>query len=82
MDCNMVVCPYCGTPKSSVTPDQVAQVDKKTNGMAIGGLVLSLVSLFFTLWGVLPLVGLILSANGLLAISKKGEKGKGLQLQV
>ena len=52
----------------------------KTNGLAIAGFVVSLVSMVLCCCGLLGLVGLILSAVGLSQINKKGQKGKGLAI--
>ncbi len=52
----------------------------KTNGLAVAGFVVSLVSLIINLWGIVGLVGTILSAVGLSQINSKGEKGKGMAI--
>lgn len=54
-------------------------VQKSTNGLAIAGFVVSLVSLFINFWGIVGLVGTILSAVGLSHV-KKTNSGKGLAI--
>lgn len=39
-------------------------MEKKANGLSIAGFVVSLVGMFIAFWGIVPLVGLILSAVG------------------
>lgn len=50
-----------------------------TNSLAISGFVVSLVSLFINLAGIVGLIGTIFSAIGLAQSKKKG-KGKGLAI--
>ena len=50
-----------------------------TNGLAIAGFVVSMVSLFINIAGLVGLVGTILSAIGLAKVKEKG-KGKGLAI--
>lgn len=53
---------------------------QKTNGAAVAGFVLSIVGLFLTLWGIIPIIGIVLSAIALKTIGQTGEKGKGLAI--
>ncbi len=51
-------------------------IQKSTNGLAIAGFVVSIVSLFINFWGIVGLIGTILSAVGLSkAKTKNSEKG-------
>ncbi|MBQ9765618.1 MAG: DUF4190 domain-containing protein [Lachnospiraceae bacterium] len=52
----------------------------KTNGLAIAGMVVSIVGLFISFYGVIPLVGVILSAVALKQIPTTGDKGKGMAI--
>ncbi len=52
----------------------------KTNGLAIAGFVVSLVSLLINFAGIVGLTGTILSAVGLSQINSRGEKGKGMAI--
>ena len=54
-------------------------IQKTTNGLAIAGFVVSIVSLFINFWGIVGLVGTILSAIGLSQV-KKTNSGKGLAI--
>ena len=46
----------------------------KSNGLSIAGFVTSLVGMFLTFWGIVPMVGLILSAVGRSKASQEGDK--------
>lgn len=77
-------CSNCGTVVNiqNQPPYQFQQpnmVNNKTNGMAIGGFVLSCVSILMC-GGIASIIGLILSIVGLSQIGKNGEKGKGLAI--
>lgn len=48
------------------------------NKFAFIGFVVSLISLFLTLGGIVPIVGVVLSCLGRLEIVEKGGEGKGL----
>ena len=48
------------------------------NKFAFIGFIVSLISLFLTLGGILPIAGIILSCLGRLEIVEKGGEGKGL----
>lgn len=59
----------------------ITTAPRKTNGLAIAGFVLSIVSIFFCCGGIVTaLPGLILSIIGLKDINKNGEDGKGLAI--
>ncbi|MDE7452924.1 MAG: zinc-ribbon domain-containing protein [Clostridia bacterium] len=78
-----VYCVHCGavTDNPSAFNAQPAAPDKKTNGFAIAGFVLSLVGLvlgYYT-YDVVPLLGLIFSIIGLVK-SKTCGSGRGLSI--
>lgn len=52
----------------------------KTNGLAIAGMVLGIVGLVIGFYGIVPLVGVILSGVALKQISETGDKGKGMAI--
>ena len=66
-----VVCPKCGVAVDEIKP-------LKKNNFAIAGFVLSLVSLFVTLYTVPAILGLVFSIIGLAQIKKGGYKNKKL----
>lgn len=59
---------------------QPAQPTVKINGLAIAGFVVSLSSLLINLFGIVGVVGTILSSIGLAKLKKNNEKGFGLAL--
>jgi len=87
-------CPECGTKNETRKKDSkekesselssdnmtttIAHSDKKTNGFAIAGFVLSLVSLLCC--GILSWLGLIFSIIGLVNAKKCNGEGKGLAI--
>lgn len=46
----------------------------KSNGISIAGFVTSLVGMFLAFWGIVPVVGLILSAVGRSKAAQDGDK--------
>lgn len=72
-----VICVHCGcaVKKETATP---APAKKKVNVMCIVGFVLGCVSWLLSLFGIIPLTGLILSIVGLVQANRKGETLKGL----
>ena len=52
----------------------------KTNGLAIAGMVVGIVGLVIGFWGIVPLVGVILSGVALKQINETGDKGKGMAI--
>ncbi len=80
-----VVCPHCGcaTVEAPVEAAPVvveAPAKKKSSGLCIAGFVVGLVSLIFGgyIGLAIGVVGLILSALGLVDVKKKGKSKKGL----
>ena len=55
-------------------------MEKKHNGLAVAGFVVSLVSFFINFWGIVGLIGTILSAVGLKNSKELDGKGKGLAI--
>ncbi len=80
---NSYVCENCGKKveeksNSNVSSNNIVYVQKKTNGFAIAGFVISLVSIFCcggTSW-----LGLIFSIIGLINAKKSEGEGKGLAI--
>lgn len=52
----------------------------KTNGLAIAGMVLGIVGMFLSFWGIVPLLAVILSGVALKQIAENGDKGKGMAI--
>lgn len=48
-------------------------MEKRSNGLSIAGFVTSLVGLFLSFWGIVNIVGLILSAVGRSKASQEGD---------
>lgn len=59
---------------------QLTTVNNSTNGMAIAGFVLGLISLIFNLFWIPSILGIVFSGVGLAQISKNGQKGKVLAI--
>lgn len=55
---------------------QLTTVNNSTNGMAIAGFVLGLISLIINLFWIPSILGIVFSAVGLAQISKSNQKGK------
>jgi len=70
-------CVNCGCPIKK----DVSIVEKpkkiKTNTLVVVGCIASIVSLFINLWGIVGIVGIILSGAGLIQAGNNGESGKG-----
>lgn len=74
-----VVCPSCGCAVQS-TEQTAAPVSTKTNGFAIAGFVLALVSYILSFYGIVGALGLIFSIVGLVQVNKNHQSGKGLAI--
>lgn len=75
-----MLCPYCGANSQTGYVPFVAQAEPKYNVCAIVGFVLSLVSLFFSLYGAVTVASVVLSAIALKEIKATNEKGRGLAI--
>ena len=77
---NAIICPKCGCPTKETTSSTTNEPTetKKINILCIIGFVLSLISLFLSLYGIVPIASLVLSIIGVVQAGKKGEKLKGL----
>ena len=72
-------CPKCTKPPVNNANTQSVVNTEKTNGLAIAGFVVSVVSPILCC-GSLSTLGLILSIVGLVNVNKTGQKGKGLAI--
>ncbi len=61
---------------STASAAQTAAPEPPYNGLCIAGLVVSCVSILLNLFGLVSIAGIILSAMGVSASKKKGEKGR------
>jgi hypothetical protein len=71
-----VICPHCGCR----TTQEIQQVNSTPNGTsaaAVLGFILSLVSLFLSLYCIVPVLGIIFSGVGMSATSRGEKSGKG-----
>lgn len=77
---NAIICPKCGCPtkEATSTTNNTPVETKKINILCIIGFVLSLISLFLSLYGIVPIASLVLSIIGVVQAGKKDEKLKGL----
>ena len=82
-------CTYCGAQINEVVETEVVEENEtsevtvktdetKTNGFAIAGFVLALVSLFINLWGLIGILAVIFSGIGISCTGPNKEKGRGL----
>lgn len=67
-------CPECGADLPFDRDDNVGRV----NAYATVGFVTSCIGLFVNLFGIVPLIALLLSVKGLRQIKETGEEGKAL----
>ena len=77
-----IFCQYCGKQlvDEVVSDDGEVINPSKNNSLALAGFIVSLCSLFISLWGLTAIVGIILSSIGLGQIKKTNENGKGLAI--
>lgn len=54
--------------------------NNKINSLALAGFITSIISLFLNFWGIVGIVGVVLSSVGLAQISSKKEHGSGLAI--
>ena len=74
-----VVCVNCGCAVENKAAAPAANAPaKKYNGLAIAGFVVSLVSWFLAFYGVVAIIGVVLSALGMKQCNTGATKGKGL----
>lgn len=71
-------CPYCGQNQTGASVPFASPKEERYNVCAIVGFVLSLVSLFLNLYGIVNIAAVIVSAVGLKQTSETGEKGSSL----
>ena len=73
-------CSKCGNDNS----DQAIALNNldqsKYNNLAVSAFTLSLVSMFITFFGVLPIIAIISSIFAVINVSKTKEKGKGIAI--
>lgn len=53
-------------------------MQKKTNSLAVGAFVISIIGLFINLWGIVPIVAILFSISALIYIRDSGDEGKGV----
>lgn len=73
-------CPYCGQNIAMPSSFCEGYKEEKYNVCAIVGFVLSLVSLFISIYGIVNIVAVIVSAIGLKQIKETNESGSGLAI--
>jgi len=71
-------CLNCGCPIKKDASNIEKPKKKKTNTLATVGFLASIVSLFLNLWGIIGIVGIILSGAGSFQAGNNGENGKGI----
>lgn len=94
IEASSAFCPVCGTKTDPLrgeadfsydssrpdAPYEKALMQGHTNSLAIAGFVLSVVSLFFALMGLVPIIALVLCIIALVQIKNRGEGGKGFAI--
>lgn len=53
-------------------------MERRTNSLAIGSLVISIIGLVINLLGIVPVVAILLATSALIHINDKGGEGKGI----
>ena len=53
-------------------------MERKTNSLAIGALIIGIIGLFIDLAGIVPIVAILYGASAIIHINDKGGEGKGL----
>lgn len=54
--------------------------NNKINSLSLAGFITSIISLFLNFWGIVGIVGVVLSSVGLAQINSKKERGSGLAI--
>ncbi len=72
-------CTNCGQ-KQDADINNVTDNKNGYNTMCVVGFVMSLISLLINFWGIVGIIGTVLSIVGLMNCKKKNEKGKGLAI--
>lgn len=70
-----VVCVHCGCPIEGAA---VANANKKYSAMSITGFILSLISIYFSIYGAVAVAGIIFSAIGIKRCETGAFKGGGM----
>lgn len=73
-------CPYCGQSTAGASESAKSQNEEKYNVCAIVGFILSLVSLFISIYGMVNVAAVIVSAIGLIQTKERGESGSSLAI--
>ena len=82
-------CPHCGANQYQnvmvVPPQETPQItqapqEKKLNVFALIGFILSLVSLFLSIYGIMGVAAAIFSTIGYIQVNENNEKGKGFAI--
>lgn len=71
---NAYICTNCGALLKE-QPESEKKIAKE-NGLSISGFIISLVSIFISLFCIVPTVGLILSILGYVSAGKKNQKSR------
>ena len=78
---NSNFCPECGAPMSGTSaPSAVGETTGKTNGLAVAGFIIALVSLLINLCGIVGIVATILSGVGISKTGPGKDKGRGMAI--
>lgn len=70
-------CPECGNQVGEVAS---VNTEVKTNGLAIAGFTIALISLLLNFWGIMGVVATVLSAVALPKTGEGKEKGRGMAI--
>lgn len=72
-------CPNCGL-KYEVKASTNVAVRKKTNGLATVGMIIGIVSMIFSMWGIMSVVSIIISSIARRQIRDNNENGDGMAI--
>lgn len=76
------ICTNCGIKYEIANPSSTnvvrTKVKAKTNGLAIAGMITGLISLGFSMWGLLSILAIVFSSVSRKQIEEYGEKGDGM----
>ena len=71
------VCTQCGI-RYDLTNNTGKIVRTKTNGLSVAGMITGLISLVFSMWGLISVIAIIISSVSRKQIEEYGEKGDGM----
>lgn len=77
---NAAFCPNCGESVENNKAKEVKVKKKKTNGLALAGMIVGICSMLIDPVGLVAITGLVLSIVGMVQVKSNNQNGKGFAL--